>query len=177
MRQSVALIGLSGTGKSTVAQLLGEQQGWPVYDIDALVVAQTGRAVAELFASEGEAVFRQYETAALQTVLTTDRQLAVVIATGGGIVLRDANRQLLREHTRVIWLDAPTAVLLARLQAATNETRPLLVGDDPVARIEAMRQARQTYYRELADYRLDTSGLSAAQVAASIGQWVTIENG
>lgn len=145
-----ALVGLSGVGKSTVGRLLAARQGLPLYDTDALVAEAQGCPVAQIFAEQGEAAFRVMEAAALATALNRG---PAVIATGGGIVLREANRALLRQHARVVWLDAPTPTLVARLLAHA-EQRPLLAGDDPAARLEALRQARAPLYAAVAHLRL-----------------------
>lgn len=147
----IALIGLSGTGKSTVGRLLAARLGWPLRDTDALIVAQARCAIADIFASGGEERFRDLEAAALHTALA---RAPAVIATGAGIVQRPANRALLRDHALVVWLDAPTATLVARLDAH-NEARPLLgTAGARAARLEALRAARADLYAALADLRV-----------------------
>ncbi len=152
----IALVGLSGGGKSTVARLLAARLGWPLHDTDALVEQRTGRRIAEIFAIEGEDAFRDRESAALAAALA---EPPAVVATGGGIVLRMANRALLANKALVVWLDAPTEVLLARLRAH-DEERPLLSGDDPAARLEALRAARAPLYHSVAHLVIDTTGRS-----------------
>lgn len=166
MHKHIALIGLSGTGKSTVAHILAERSGWDWGDTDAVIVAQTGRTIAEIFASEGETAFRNRETAVLRTMLQAATR-PYVIATGGGIVLQAANRDLLRAYAYVVWMDAPTSTLLARLQAHA-EQRPLLAADDPRARLDALRAERCHLYQALADQVIDTSNLTSEQVAAAV---------
>ncbi len=166
MHKHMALIGLSGTGKSTVARVLAERFGWDWEDTDAIIVAQTGCTIAEIFASEGETAFRNRETAVLRTILHAATR-PCVIATGGGIVLQAANRDLLRTYAYVVWMDAPTSTLLARLQAHA-EQRPLLTADDSRARLDALRAARCHLYRSLADQVIDTSNLTPEQVAAAV---------
>jgi shikimate kinase len=152
LHRTIALIGLSGVGKSTLSAPLAAAFGCPANDTDALVVAAVGCSIDELFAAQGEAAFRDHETAALAAALAGPPQ---ILATGGGIVLRDANRERLRTQATVIWLDAPDTVILARL-AAHAERRPLLA-TDPAARLAALRQARAPLYQELAQLILDTS--------------------
>src|SRR6185436_11997115 len=101
-----------------------------------------GRSVARVFAEEGEARFRELEAAALGQALAS---CPGVVATGGGVVLRAENRDRLRERAYIVWLDAPTSALLARLRAH-NEERPLLASADPAARLEALRAARSALY-------------------------------
>ncbi len=164
MPQHIALIGLSGTGKSTLAHLLAKRLGWLCADTDAQIVAQTGRSAAAIFAAEGEAFFRDLETAVLREVFQIHTNHPVVLATGGGIVLRPENRLLLSTHTHVIWLDASTDTLLARLHTH-SEQRPLLAGDDPRGRIEALRTTRAPLYQSLAAYAIDTSEMDLQRVA------------
>jgi shikimate kinase len=167
--RSLALVGLSGTGKSTLGRALAEALGWPLLDTDALIIGAQGRPVAAIFAELGEAPFRDLESAALAEALAAP---PAVVATGGGAVLRPANRDLLRRRATVIWLDAPDAVILARL-AAHDEGRPLLA-DSPAARLAALRAAREAIYRVVADIVLDTSGLGpdalVAQVLRALGE-------
>ena len=163
-QRSIALIGLSGVGKSTVGQKLALQLGWPLRDIDALVTQAAGRAMAEIFAQEGDSRFRELESAALHTALAT---APCVVATGGGIVLRDENRALLRERAYIVWLDAPTPALAARLRAH-SETRPLLVGDDPATALESLRAAREALYASIADLRIETVGRTVEAICEEI---------
>lgn len=161
--QTIALVGLSGGGKSTIARLLAEHLGWPLRDTDKLVEQEAGCTIAALFAVEGEASFRERETAALAAALADP---PAIVATGGGIVLREANRTLLRQAL-VVWLDAPTGELLARLRSH-DEERPLLAGDDPAARLETLRAARALLYHEVARLTIDTAGLTPAAIVEQI---------
>ncbi len=163
MERSLALVGLSGAGKSTVARMLALHLGWPVADTDALVVERAARPVAAIFAEQGEGVFRDLEAEALAQALG---QGPAVVATGGGIVLRAANRALLRARAFVVWLDAPDAELVERLRAHAEE-RPLLAGD-ATARLAALRGAREPLYAEVAHLRLETGGLDPAEVVQRI---------
>jgi shikimate kinase len=165
MQRSIALIGLSGTGKSTVGRLLAARLAVPFADTDALIVQAAGRPVRALFVELGEPAFRAIESATLRAALERGPQ---VIATGGGIVLSLANRELLRAQARCIWLDAPDGLLVQRL-LAHDEERPLLQGD-PHARIAAMRGARAPLYAELAEQRIDSSACTAPEIAAAIAE-------
>jgi shikimate kinase len=163
-KQVIALVGLSGAGKSSVGRQLAERLGCPLIDTDALITHSAGRTIPEIFAAEGEAGFRDLEADALMTALTN---MPSVVATGAGIVLRPENRARLRERALVAWLDAPTETLVARL-LIHDEARPLLQGADPATRMEAQRLARQALYAEVADIRVAADGRSVADIAGEI---------
>jgi shikimate kinase len=163
-KQVIALVGLSGTGKSSVGRRLAERLGWPLVDTDMLIERNAGRTIPQIFAEDGEPGFRELEAVALQEALA---HAPAVVATGGGIVLREQNRALLRAHARVVWLDASTATLIARL-AAHGEARPLLQGADPAARLEALRQSRAAIYAEVAHLRIATDQATGAEIIEEI---------
>jgi len=164
--QSIALVGLSGVGKSTAGRGLAERLLWPLHDTDALIAQSEGRTVAQIFAEAGEARFRDLESAALRLALSGS---PCVVSTGGGIVLRPENRALLRERAFVVWLDAPTETLVARL-LAHDEARPLIGAADPAARLEALRAARARVYAEVAHARVDTAGRGEEEICALVLQ-------
>ena len=170
--ERVVLIGFSGTGKSSVARLLAAELGWAAADSDDEIERQWGVSIPEIFRHHGEAAFRSSERAALQNLLERDR---VVIATGGGAAV-DASawdRELLgRQGTLVVALDAEPETILARLEcqaAAEGESveRPMLAGDDPLARIRALKETRQQAY-DAAHVTLSTEQVSAGSVAAEL---------
>lgn len=164
LQPRIALIGLSGSGKSSTGRLLAAQLGWVLCDTDDMVMRATGRTIAQVFAEEGEVRFREREADALQEALV--RQ-PCVIATGGGIVLRAANRSLLHQHAVVIWLDAPIETLLSRLRAH-DEERPLLKGSDPAAQLAALRTAREALYATTAHLRIETGTLTNAHICEQV---------
>lgn len=126
MIHRITLIGSRGCGKSTIGRLVAARLAWPFIDADHEVERQLGVSIAAYFASHGEAAFRDAETAALQRILADDRPL--VLATGGGAVLRDANRQVLAQRGgTVVFIDVPVAVLQERLRHASGG-RPSLTG-------------------------------------------------
>ncbi|MFN8053265.1 MAG: shikimate kinase [Acidimicrobiales bacterium] len=146
--QHLALVGMAGVGKSAVARRLAVLLDRPCRDLDAMVVAaRDGQSVAEIFAEVGEQGFRDLESAVLAECLASDEP--VVVATGGGVVERPANRELLAAGAGVVWLTAPDDVLVERLRSSSVR-RPLLEGDLE-ANLEALRSRREDWYRELAD--------------------------
>jgi shikimate kinase/3-dehydroquinate synthase len=168
MPDAIVLVGLSGTGKSTVGRIVARQLGRPLLDLDADIEEHTGSHPATLIRDQGEASFREVESAVLEQACGV---AGAVIATGGGAVVDPLNRWRLWEAGTVVWLDAPDEVLLARL-AEHDEERPMLDGD-AAARLAALRAARAPFYRA-ADVRLDASGspeaLATAVIAAGSGR-------
>ncbi len=172
----VVLVGLSGTGKSTVGKLLAAQLGWDALDVDQEIERATTRRIPEMFASDGEAAFRVIERQHLLTAL--DRSNAVIATGGGAVIVEDAWTEdvLRRSGTVIVALDGAPERLLARLQqqqALDGETieRPLLAGDDPLGRFGAMQASRQQFY-DRADFTIVTDPLDAEQVAETIADLV-----
>jgi shikimate kinase len=171
----IYLIGFSGTGKSTVAGLVAAQLGMAAHDLDQLIVAQSGRPIAAIFADEGEAGFREHESAALLTVAA---EPPAVVATGGGAVLRDENRALMAATGWVITLEARPETIRRRIEAqleqqAPDAVRPLLSAADPLVQARALKQQRQPLYA-LADWTIHTDRLSVTQVAAEVVRAVAL---
>ena len=162
--KSVVLVGLSGSGKSTVGRYLATRLNLPLYDTDAIIESEAGRNAAEIFARDGEASFRQRESAVLAAVLA---KAPCVIATGGGIVTVPANTEAIRQQAFVVWLDATTSAILTRI-TGHRQPRPLLQGENPYERLEQMRQKRSALYRGIADLHMLTDGIHASAVATRI---------
>jgi shikimate kinase/3-dehydroquinate synthase len=163
------LLGLSGSGKTTVARLVAEMLGWDYADTDALVEQRAGLPIPRIFADLGEPRFRALEAEVLAEVA---RREHVVVATGGGIVDRAANRELLRDAGWRVTLDVSPSVALtrlaeARLRLGAAAERPLLAGDDPLLRLHALREQRQPRY-DAADDIVPTDGRGALEVAARV---------
>lgn len=161
----IALIGPMGAGKSHVGRLLGKQLGLPLVDTDAVLEAEAGRSIPELFASEGEAAFRQREALTLRAVLEGP---AAVIATGGGIVLFPQNRALLRAHATVVHLQVDVDAQLARLERSRN--RPLLQSPDRRQRLQDLAAQRDPLYAQTRHLLVPTAGLRPAQVCTAVAE-------
>jgi shikimate kinase len=158
----IALIGMMGAGKTEAGRLLAARLGWPFHDSDAEVERAAGCTVAELFARDGEAQFRERERAVIARLLDGAR---LVLATGGGAILDADTRVLLRERTLTIWLDAAPAVLGSRVGGA--EDRPLLRGGDRETVLARLLEERRPFYAE-ADVHIPTDGRSLAHVVDAI---------
>jgi shikimate kinase len=156
------LVGLMGSGKSTVGRELAALLSRPLVDNDEQVLTMTGLTVAEISAHAGIAEMRRLEGEALAHALASP--VPAVITAAAGVILDDRARLVLREPF-VAWLRADPATLAARV--ARGPARPLL-GDDPEAVLRAMEQQRHRLYAEVADYAVDVDRLPPADVAASI---------
>ncbi len=165
-RSLIALIGARGCGKTTVARLLAERLGWGWVDADDELERRAGQSVRAVFAAEGEIGFRRREDAILRELCGRQRH---VLATGGGAVLREDNRALLRSSARVVWLIADAETLWRRLEGdgMTAERRPQLAGGGRAEVEEVLRQ-REALYRACADCEISTAGRSPDEVAAEI---------
>lgn len=136
------LIGMMGAGKSSTGATLAQTLGYQFFDTDAVIEAAAGQSIANMFATQGEAAFRQLETKVLAE-LSAYRRL--VIATGGGIVTHQHNWSYLH-HGIVVWLDVPLAVLQERLAEDTG--RPLLQGQDWQTKLTTLLAERQSLYAQ-----------------------------
>ncbi len=154
--RSVVLVGLPGSGKSTVGRHLARRLSLPFHDSDQLIEERIGCSIREFFEREGEARFRDIEQQVLQEVSTG---AACVLATGGGSVLREANRQALRQAGHVVYLRSTPEELWRRLRHDTQ--RPLLQVADPLARLRQLHAERDPLYRETAHFVIDTGRPSA----------------
>jgi shikimate kinase/3-dehydroquinate synthase len=161
----IALVGLPGSGKSTVAPLLAQRLGWDCVDLDDEVTAASGRTPGAIIDGAGEATFRDLEFGALQSVL--GRRGPLVLACGGGLVSQPLARQLLTDRCAVVWLDAPDGVLIERLGDVA--ARPLLEGS-AVTAIPRLRARRATAH-QAAHLRISSDAAPdavASRIAAAL---------
>ena len=159
----IALVGLPGSGKSTVGAALAAQLGWKAIDLDSEIEAAARRPIAAVFEQDGETGFRRLELEALRRLIAAGEPS--VIACGGGVLTTDDARRLLLDHATVVWLDAPDAELSRRV--GNGSGRPLLRGD-PSTAIPSLRAARTGTYGQ-AHVRVNATGAgdaTAARVAA-----------
>ena len=148
---AITLIGMPGGGKSTVGRHLSRRINVDFVDADQAVEQRIGCSIKQFFEREGEAAFRDIESSVLEDLANNSRG---VIATGGGAVLREANRILLRDHTTVVYLRSTPEELFRRLRHDTK--RPLLQVADPLARLRDLYVHRDPLYREAAHFIIET---------------------
>lgn len=161
----IALIGLSGAGKSTVGPLAARALGLPFVDTDRMIEAQAGAPISAIFAERGEAAFRRLEAEVVRRTLSGPR---AVVSLGGGAILDAESRRLVWERAVVVWLRADPGVLARRLAAASGEERPLLAGDRE-GRLRALLREREAVYA-CAHVRIDTTDTPPKEVAARVLQ-------
>lgn len=155
-----------GSGKTTTGRSLAARLGWRFADLDSEIEKAAGRSVAKIFEDEGETAFRKRETEALRAILV-DADAPLVLALGGGTLLSEENRQLVRQHCQCVWLKASPEALSDRL-AREAEGRPLLAGQDLRTRIATLLASREATYREAADVAVDTDGVDQEEIVKRI---------
>ena len=162
---SIALTGLPASGKSSVGRLLAALRGLPFIDLDDSIVREGGMSIEEIFRQEGEEAFRERESKALEAVAKESLSRPLVLALGGGAILRPRNRELLKEYFTTVWLVVEPRIAALR---SSGGHRPLLAGGDPELRIEKLLAERERYYAEVADLRIETGAPPARKVAEII---------
>ena len=161
----ISLIGLPGGGKSTVGRQLARRIGARFIDSDAVLEERIGMPIRSFFEQHGEAAFRDQEEVVIDE-LTLPHAESRIIATGGGAVLRPANRAHLHDRTTVIYLRSSPEELYRRLRHDTQ--RPLLQVDDPLAKLRELYDQRHPLYEEVAHYSVDTGRPSVATLVNMI---------
>ena len=157
---------MTATGKSTVGKLVAKTLGYDFVDSDTVIEERAGAAISWIFEIEGEQKFRERETALLRELTAMDN---IVLATGGGAVLRQQNRRMLQTHGWVACLTSPLEVLAKRVEQST--TRPLLQDVAPLKRLKEMQSKRMPLYDGIADRTFDTMGMTTQETAREITDW------
>ena len=164
-QRNVFLVGMMASGKTTIGRQLANMLGFDFHDTDRLIEEGAGADISWIFDREGEEGFRDREELAVDeaTAMTS-----VVVATGGGAVLRETNRQRLSTRGTVVYLSATPDLILER--AGRNRNRPLLQVDDVRQRIAALCRQREPLYRAIADVVVATESLPVRTVAATVAR-------
>jgi len=167
----IVLIGYRASGKSTIGMLLSKRFEIPFVDTDALVETTTGLSIKELIAQEGWEKFRARETQAVASLAGEDLG---VVATGGGAILAEQNRVLLKKMGTLVCLKAPLSDIVERLERDRQNAgiRPPLTSQSLVAETVAVMKERAPIYETLADFTVDTQDKSVVRVTDEIYQYL-----
>lgn len=162
----ILLIGMMGSGKTTIGKGLSEELSLSWADTDQYIEQQTQNSISHLFQQHGENYFRQLETQALQSLITR----AEIISTGGGIIITPANRKILKNQATVIYLKANINTLATRIDPSD---RPLLQNEDLKDKFATLYHQRSKWYEECAHYMIETDLLTIGDVIATIKNLLT----
>ena len=161
--RNLIFVGLPGSGKSTVGRLCAKALNLPFVDADKFLEQREGRSVADIFASSGEGYFRDLESRVLAELC---RREGIVLATGGGAVLRPLNRSRLHARGHVIYLRSSPNEVFRRVQH--DRKRPLLQVQDPMERLRDLYSQRDPLYRETAHFTIETGRPSVGRLVSMI---------
>lgn len=173
----LSLIGYRGTGKSTIGRLLADRLGRPFIDADDLIVDRAGRTIKAIFEESGEPVFRDWEERVLREV--ANEHPGAILATGGGAILRESNRRLLRSLGLVVWLRAEPEELARRLEAdaKARHDRPPLTSAGALQEIRDVLEFRAPLYRATTHVEVETQGKTPAEIVDEVlGHWSRVES-
>ncbi len=164
INQTIALIGMRGSGKTVVGRALAKLRGGEHVDTDDVIVQRANQTIAEIFSSKGEAGFRDRERQAIEQVTTNP---PAVISVGGGAVLDDRNVERLGSVATLVWLTAEANVLWDRISADINtpQTRPSLTDQKGLEEVQALLVERNPIYKRVCTLRVDTTGKTPEAIA------------
>lgn len=167
----LALVGLMGSGKSTVGRRVASRMNRPFVDSDREVERRTGKSVRDLFVERGESEFRRLEAEVMADALSASTPS--VVAAAGGAVLDSGTRRLLRDSNRTVFLDASIDRLVERVgdRARTGRGHRPLIDGDPAARLREMDAARRDLYLEVAAHRIEVDDKTLDEVVDEIVRW------
>lgn len=164
MENNIVLIGMPGSGKSTVGQILARKTGFSFVDLDVFIEEVAGKSIPQIFAEDGEVIFRDLEQQCAEEV---SRRSGQVIATGGGVILREANMRALSHNGVIVFLDRPVSDILGE----NLSDRPLLADD--VNRIHRLYDERIQLYRRYGQIKVKNDGMpeqAAAEIVDAVGR-------
>jgi len=160
---NIFIVGPMGSGKTTVGKIVASELFLEFHDTDAKIEENTGVTIDWIFDIEGEAGFRKRETAILRDMVASN---SIVLATGGGIIIEEENRELLASRGTVFYLHTPLNTQVER--TSKDKDRPLLKDQDPEKVLADLQESRQSLYEAVADHIIDTENKSGSQVANEI---------
>ena len=160
---NIFIVGPMGSGKSTVGKIISSELFLTFFDTDDEIETRTGASIDWIFDLEGEEGFRKRESKILEEMVQKN---SIVLSTGGGIILSESNREMLSSRGTVFYLATPIAVQLER--TSKDKDRPLLKNGDPGEILKNLHLARESLYKEVADYSVNTEGKSSQEVSSEI---------
>ncbi len=163
--ENIVLVGFMGTGKTSVAREISRILGFPHFETDKLISQAEGCEINEIFETHGEQYFRDKEFQLLQDLLSKDKNKSV-ICTGGGMPIQKRNREILKQLGFVVWLKTTPEETYNRIAQGTS--RPLLNTPNPMETIQKLMAARESFYREVAMFEIDTVGLNSSELANGV---------
>jgi len=171
---NIFLIGYRGTGKTTVANNLGEQLGWSSLDTDAEIQQRANKTIAQIFIADGEPVFRDWEMSVIKDLAAHDY---LVISLGGGAILREQNRNVISGRGKTVWLRASPETIYERINAdqVSAKQRPNLTAGGGLPEIREVLAQREPIYRQCADVTVDTEGKTPSGVTDEIIRLLKLE--
>lgn len=155
----ITIIGMMGSGKSTLGAALAEALGWPFYDSDNVIEADTGKTIPQIFESQGDVVFRQLERATIQRLFKDHKR--AIIATGGGSITIPETANMIFANSLSLWVHAPVDILVSRTSRQSN--RPLLKSGNPKEILASLLEKREGVYRR-AEIHVETAKIPVNQV-------------
>lgn len=158
--ESIVLIGFMGSGKTTLGKWIAREHGYTFLDTDDMIEEEQQRSINDIFAKEGEEYFRDLETDMIRSLADGDDK--VVISVGGGLPVREVNRELMRHVGKVVYLRTTVDELEKRLKGDTK--RPLLAGGNVREKIISLMDKREALYLDAADIVVDTTGKRFEQI-------------
>lgn len=168
MKKNIILVGLMGAGKSTVGRYLAKRMKRDFYDSDSIIVEKTGVSIPTIFEIEGEQGFRDREE---QVIRELTQKNNIVLATGGGSVIREANREAIKDAGVVVYLRGSAELLFSRISHDSN--RPLIQTNNPLATLKSLLQEREPLYMSVADLVINTGRQKVPVLLKEIERKVT----
>ena len=171
---NIYLIGYRGSGKTTIARQLATMLWWNWLDADPHLEQRAGKSIREIFEAEGEAGFREREA---KTVVELSAYSQLVVALGGGVVLREENRDKLKTSGKCVWLKASPELLWSRIHAdpTTSERRPNLTSQGGLDEVRKLLAERTPLYEQCADFTVETDKRAPFAIATTIARWAEKE--